>query len=61
MLARRARRELRGGNRAAPFALRDVRGAQLRSCAARTDAARLNSNVGLNSNGVRGVIEKVSQ
>jgi hypothetical protein len=29
-LARRARRELRGGNRAAPFALRDVRGAQLR-------------------------------
>jgi hypothetical protein len=29
-LVRRARRELRGGNFAAPFALRDVRGAQLR-------------------------------
>jgi hypothetical protein len=28
--ARRARRELRGGNCAARFALRDVRGAQLR-------------------------------
>jgi hypothetical protein len=29
-LARRARRKLRGGNCAAQFALRDVRGTQLR-------------------------------
>jgi hypothetical protein len=50
-----ARRELCGGNCAARFALRDLRGAQLRceiyaarSCAARNDAARLNSNLGLN-------------
>ena len=63
MSARLARRKLRGGNCAARFALRDLRGAQLRceiyaarSCAARTDAARLNSNVGLNSNGVRGAV-----
>jgi hypothetical protein len=51
VLARRARRELRGINFAALFALRDVRGGKLRSC-----AARLNSNVGLNSNGVRGAV-----
>ena len=54
--ARIARRQSRGAICAARFALRDVRGAQLRSCAARTDAARLKSNVGLNSNGVRGAV-----
>jgi hypothetical protein len=49
---------LRGANCAAAIARRDLRFAMYaaRSCAARTDATRLNSNVGLNSNGVRGAV-----
>ena len=52
------RRGLPGANCAAAIARRDLRCAMYaaRSCAARTDAARLNSNVGLNSNGVRGAV-----
>ena len=52
------RRGLRGANCAAAIARRDLRCAMYaaRSCAARTDAAQLNSNVGLNSNGVRGAV-----
>ena len=52
------RRGLRGANCAATMARRDLLCAMYaaRSCAARTDAARLNSNVGLNSNGVRGAV-----
>ena len=47
-----------GANCAARIARRQLRCAMYaaRSCAARTDAARLNSNVGLNSNGVRGAV-----
>jgi hypothetical protein len=43
---------------AARFALRDFRCAMYaaRSCAARNDAVRLNSNVGMNSNRVRGAV-----
>jgi hypothetical protein len=52
------RRGLRGANYAVAIARRDLRCAMYaaRSCAARTDAARLNSSVGLNSNGVRGAV-----
>ena len=51
-------RGARGANCAAAIARLHLRCAMYaaRSCAARTDAARLNSNVGLNSNGVRGAV-----
>jgi hypothetical protein len=57
-LARRKMRGLRGAKCAAAMARRDLRLViyAARSCAARTDAARLNSNVGLNSNRVRGAV-----
>ena len=57
--ARIARRQLRGAICAARCTRRAVARRALtraRSCAARTDAARLNSNVGLNSNWVRGAM-----
>jgi hypothetical protein len=49
---------LRGANGAAAIARRDLRCAMYaaRCCAARNDAARLNLNVGLNSNRVRGAV-----
>jgi hypothetical protein len=52
------RRGLRGANCAAVIVRRDLCCVMYaaRICAARTDAARLNSNVGLNSNGVRGAV-----
>jgi hypothetical protein len=53
-----ARRELRGGSCAAAIARRDFRCAiyAARRCVARNYAARLNSNLGLNSNRVRGAV-----
>ena len=53
-----ARRKLRGGNSVVATARRDLRCAiyAARSCAARNYAARLNSDLGLNSNRVRGAV-----
>jgi hypothetical protein len=49
---------LRGGDCGAAIARRDLRCAiyAARSCAARNYAARLNSNLGLNSNWMRGAV-----